>query len=489
MELIPIPSAPAEGPAPTGEQQDVIDAAQSGHHLVVQAGAGTGKTSTLVMVAEARRVPTIYLAYNKATATDAAARFGPHVQCRTSHSLAFAAVGRKFSSRLNSARQPSWEVAKTMGLRWLNFDSGKGVSPSHLARVAADTVRRFCYSADVSINVSHVPFQNGISGSRHTRLAEAVLPLAEAWWEDANSPRGKLPFEHDHYLKIWALTRPVLQTSVVMLDEAQDSNPVLAELVANQTHAQQLIVGDGCQQMYAWRGAVDALGQFAAAGATQLYLSQSWRFGEAIAEEANKWLGQLPTKLHLSGNPSIDSKINELQSPHAVLCRTNAGAMDVVLTNLDKDRSVALVGGGSALAKLAKAADELIGGRKTSHPELYAFPDWASVQDYAKNDKAGSDLAPLVNLIDTHGTERILEATAALSSESSAELVVSTAHKAKGREWDTVTIADDYFAPAEGVEEISPAEAMVGYVAVTRARYELDRRGLAWVDDYLVVDR
>lgn len=141
---------------PTEEQQDVIDAASTGENLVIQAGAGTGKTSTLQMVANDRKVPTIYLAYNKATATDAASRFGPHVACKTSHSLAFAAVGRHYSRRLNSARQPSWEVAKTMGLNWLNFSSDKSVSPNHLARITADAVRRFCYSADVSINSSHV---------------------------------------------------------------------------------------------------------------------------------------------------------------------------------------------------------------------------------------------------------------------------------------------------------------------------------------------
>jgi AAA domain-containing protein/UvrD-like helicase family protein len=475
------PTTPATTPTP--EQQDVIDSACSSKHLVVQAGAGTGKTSTLTMVAQARRIPTLYLAYNKATALDAASRFGPHVTCKTSHSLAYAAVGRKYSRRLNSARQPSWEVAKTMGLGWLNLSEGKRVSANHLARITADTVRRFCYSADVTITGTHVPFQNGITGHNHTRLIEKVLPLAQRYWEDVSSTRGTLPFEHDHYLKIWALSRPTLNTEVVMLDEAQDSNPVLAEIVANQTHAQQIVVGDGCQQMYGWRGAVDALEQFAAAGATQLYLSQSWRFGEAIADEANKWLAQLPTRLHLSGNPGIDSTLGELKTPHAVLCRTNAGAMNVVLDNLDKDVAVALVGGGVALSKLAKAAEDLIAGRRTTHPELHAFPNWASVQDYAQNDSLGSDLAPLVKLIDAHGTERILEATNALSSEDTADLVVSTAHKAKGREWDTVGIAEDYFVPAEGQTEVPVTEAMVGYVAVTRARHQLDRRGLAWIDD------
>ncbi|WP_329344851.1 hypothetical protein OG866_44610 (plasmid) [Streptomyces sp. NBC_00663] len=38
-------------PAPTAEQSGAIDAFRRGDHLVLQAGAGTGKTTTLSMIA------------------------------------------------------------------------------------------------------------------------------------------------------------------------------------------------------------------------------------------------------------------------------------------------------------------------------------------------------------------------------------------------------------------------------------------------------
>jgi ATP-dependent exoDNAse (exonuclease V) beta subunit len=38
-------------PKPTGEQQAIIDAYQTTANLVIEAGAGTGKTSTLRMLA------------------------------------------------------------------------------------------------------------------------------------------------------------------------------------------------------------------------------------------------------------------------------------------------------------------------------------------------------------------------------------------------------------------------------------------------------
>jgi superfamily I DNA/RNA helicase len=61
---------------PTPEQAAIIDAAATGEDLVVEAGAGTGKTSTLRLVA-ARLTGQrgVYIAYNKAIQVDAARSF------------------------------------------------------------------------------------------------------------------------------------------------------------------------------------------------------------------------------------------------------------------------------------------------------------------------------------------------------------------------------------------------------------------------------
>jgi hypothetical protein len=469
--------------APTEEQQAVIDAAKQGHNLVIQAGAGTGKTSTLQMVAHAHPRTSLYVAYNKAIATDAGTKFPRLVTCKTSHSLAFASVGRNFAHRLNGPRRPSWEVAKDLNLRYLRIGRDISLSGAQQTRIAGDTVRRFCYSDDPEMGRGHVPFQNGIVGRDHTELIANILPLAKAWWDDVNDPGGSMPFEHDHYLKMWALGDPDLFVDIVFLDEAQDSNPVLAKVIADQ-EAQQIVVGDSCQQMYAWRGAVDALSGWK--DSIQLYLRQSWRFGQAIADEANKWLSLMPTPLELIGNPHMASVVGELDAPSAVLCRTNAGAMAVVLRSLDAGRNVSLVGGGEQLARLARACADLRAGKKTSHPELFAFTSWDDVSRFAKEEAGGRDLLPMVNLIEEHGTDKIIEATQALVSEPNADVVVSTVHKSKGRQWPTVQVHGDFFAPREGEEAtLSEAEAMVGYVAVTRAQDVLDRRAVAWVDDLI----
>lgn len=472
---------------PTPEQQAVVDAARSGKELVVQAGAGTGKTSTLRMVAQALEGKSVmYLAYNKAIASEAAASFPDWVNCRTAHSLAMGTVGQRFRHRINGPRQQARHIAEFFGVRWLDLSEIR-VPPVQIARAAINTVLRYCHSADAQILPKHVPRQPRIERADHEAFALTVVPHAQRAWEDVCHPDGMVRFQHDHYLKMWALSEPVLKADVVLLDEAQDSNPVVAQVVKTQSRAQRIIVGDSNQSMYEWRGAVDALADWPAD--EHLYLSQSWRFGQAVADEANKWLSQLNTPLRLTGNPAVNSQVSPIQTPAAVLCRTNGEAMGEVLTMLAAGRPVALAGGGTAIRLLAEAAADLKAGRRTGHPELFVFPTWGDVQDYAHNDDAGADLKPFVKLIDDYGTDVVLSAVDALVDETRARTIVSTVHKAKGREWDSVKIGADFPEPIKDDDgkpgPIKKGQAMLGYVAVTRARNQLDRGGLAWIDHYL----
>jgi hypothetical protein len=471
---------------PTPEQQAITDAYLTGHNLVIEAGAGTGKTSTLRLLANAapqRRG--IYVAYNRAIADDAKRSFPPNVTCATAHSLAFRAIGRAFAHRLSAPRMPAREVARQLAItRPVPLGRGHVLAPTQAARVAMDTVARFCHSAAAELGAQHVPTVPGLDEPKVTQaLAEAVVPLAQHAWADLSRPDGRLRFAHDHYLKLWQLSRPRLDAQVVLLDEAQDANPVIASVVDRQGHAQRILVGDRCQAIYGWRGAVDAMATFPAD--QHLALSQSFRFGPAIATEANKWLNLLNAPLRLRGAEQITSRVAPLARADAVLCRTNAEAVTQLMAAAEQGRRAALVGGGTDIRRLAEAAVSLREGQGTDHPELFAFQSWGEVQDYAAQDAGGSDLKVMVGLIDRHGPELVIATMDRLVPEQGAELVVSTAHKAKGREWPTVRIAGDFREPKGEQATISRSEAMLAYVAVTRARQVLDPDGLAWLDRYL----
>ncbi|HDQ6876676.1 TPA: DNA helicase, partial [Escherichia coli O166:H28] len=83
---------------PTDEQYAIIN--WQGQQLVVNAFSGTGKTSTLVQFARARPDSRmLYLAYNRAIRDEAERKFPFNVECRTSHQLAYARVGRHYRHR------------------------------------------------------------------------------------------------------------------------------------------------------------------------------------------------------------------------------------------------------------------------------------------------------------------------------------------------------------------------------------------------------
>ncbi|MFD4788289.1 UvrD-helicase domain-containing protein [Streptomyces sp. NPDC058459] len=288
----------------------------------------------------------------------------------------------------------------------------------------------------------------------------------------------------------WALSEPRIPTDVVLLDEAQDTNDVLSAVLLAQEHAQRIAVGDSAQQIYSWRGANDALATFTRElGCPELTLSQSFRFGPEIAARANIWLQLIDAPLRLTGWTHAESHVGLIEAPDAILCRTNAGAMGIVMEGLAAGRKVALVGGGSAIKQLAWAAEALQGGRPTDHPELMGFASWDDVRQYAFEEDGSLEV--LVKLIDEHGPDRIVAAADGLCSEQQAELVVSTAHRAKGREWPAVRIHGDFRAPKPdqktGLLVLPREEGRLAYVAVTRARERLDDTALAWVRDVTAV--
>jgi hypothetical protein len=470
---------------PTEEQLAARDMFVAGRELALVAGAGTGKTSTLVLMAGATRRRGLYVAFNKAIAEDANRRFGANVDCRTAHSLAYEAVGRTYRKRLNaSARLPAKETARLLGIHKDLWVSSRAVTRVHQARLVMGMVRRFCYSTDRQVTARHLEPVNGLDLQAQDHVARTLLPYARKAWDDICSPDGVLRFEHDHYMKMWALGEPTLDADFVLLDEAQDTNPVLEEVFLAQS-AQRVCVGDPAQQIYAWRSARDVMTGFPA---EHLYLTRSFRFGPHIAQIANRWLKHAESDLQLTGWGAANSRVGPASDVDAVLCRGNADAMQEVLAFLENGVPVAMTGGGGALRQTAEAAQDLKSGRRTSHPELFLFTSWDEVQEYAEHDTAGQDLKAIVSLVDNHGPDVIIDAVDRLADERTAKVTVSTAHKAKGREWARVRVGDGFGAPSVdeyGMQRpLHPSEARLIYVAVTRARHHLDPAGITWIDDY-----
>ena len=246
-------------------------------------------------------------------------------------------------------------------------------------------------------------------------------------------------------------------------------------ILLRQKSTQVIYVGDAYQQIYAWRGAVNAMQQMPL---HESRLTTSFRFGDAIADVANSLLGALNETVPLLGNPNVKSSV--VNKPHtkmrdAILCRTNARAMELLLSGLVQGDKVGLQADQQKLSRFVDAASLLKQGKRiTDVPELAWFNSWHDVHEYCETND-GSDIKPLVKLVDEHGTEPLKKALAKITPIEQADYVISTAHKAKGLEWNRVHIEDDYQFKINGLEhKITDEELRLLYVACTRAKVSLN---------------
>jgi hypothetical protein len=164
---------------PTAEQDAAIEAFRGGNDLVLQAGAGTGKTTTLTMLGKATRWQGRYLAFNKSIAVEAERRFGGSVRCSTAHKLAFKAVGHRFVERMDRPRMSTVKLAQLLGITMEVTIGARTLRPVSLCSIARETVLQYCYSADDILDRRHVQRQKGLAdGHEHHQLAELV-PISQ----------------------------------------------------------------------------------------------------------------------------------------------------------------------------------------------------------------------------------------------------------------------------------------------------------------------
>ena len=485
--------------APTAEQEAILAAVRTGGNVAIPALAGTGKTTTLKLIAlQNPAMRWLYIAYNKSAQLAMAADAPPNVTAKTAHGIAYATFGAPMRHRLNGPRRTGRQNAQALGLtKTLAFNGTDiKIGPVQMASKAIEMVFKFCRTRDPEIGPQHLVTPEGVSDAQAATLAGILLPIARRAWADMTAPRGQLKPTHDVYLKQWALTGPKLNFHGIAYDEMQDADGCIWGVVEDQTHLQLVGVGDSAQAIYQWRGAGDALETMQADH--RLPLTQSWRFGQGVADEANVWLGVVGTPHRVIGSPVRTSTIGMIEEPDAILCRTNAGTIEQLMEAHTAGTKVHLVGDGTEMLALARAAQRMMNGERPDHPELVAFKTWEQVVEYSENDPSGSDLAIAVRMIETYGADGVIDAIdktvstkrlPAMLENGVRVLVVTTAHKAKGMEWPKVRIAGDFKQPLEKETgkplPIPKEDAMLAYVSVTRAMEQLDNGGLAWVHDHL----
>jgi len=470
----------------TQEQQQIIETPLENFKVMkIIAFAGTGKSTTLREYA--RRYSDnkfLYLVFNKAAAEEAKGKFPRNCDCMTIHSLAF-------------KKQREWIEKKKAGFSQhlrgsLSFEYLKkitGIEDKVVARIVSETVSGFCHVPDLQLGVEHVPpetiarLNRRIKSKSPDALQEAIKLVISSAQHLLETCLSEAPgeFTYDIYLKRQLLVGlSISNYDAIMLDEAQDSDPVTVELLKKSGN-RLILVGDPHQQIYAFRKAINAMASFNAD--CEYSLTGSFRFGQEIAEKAN---------LVLSNFKNENRKINGLASEKAMnvkgttcyLARTNIGLFKKLISLGNTQYRIQ---GGVDSTEFNKILDtyylwsekrELI-----TSEEVLDFPSFQDLKVFGEEtgdivierycsfiEEYKNDIPAIINRI-----------KASINNQNTnANIVVSTCHKSKGNEYEHVILLDDFKLPLKKVNDefercnISDDEINILYVAITRAKYSLE---------------
>jgi F-box protein 18 (helicase) len=476
-------------PGPSDEQLAVQEC--DAHEITVNAFAGSGKTTSCIGYAKARpRKRFLYVAFNKSVQMEASRRFTANVECKTSHGLAFGAFGAKYANAGKLGTPRARELMEFLDAR-VRMPVATPDEKYHLAQIVLRRVLDYMQSMSLERTIG----KKG-TDDHYTLLSNAKIPgslVAEyanlAWGAMQDLECRELSMPHDGYLKLYALSQPQLtRYDGIILDECQDTNMAVFGFVGRQETG-KLLVGDVHQSIYQFRGAVNVMDKLR--NAQRLALTKSFRFGPQVAEVANSILGVFcGEKLSIQGCGTSEGKGDK-----AYLYRTNAGLFGGVVNWMEvhgrSGQSIHLVGGveGYGLDAIKdswylKAGEEYA----IQDPFLRKFRSYDQLCDYADavDDK---EIKARIKVVDQYG-QRIPELVEQVKVQDvaadRAAAQATTAHKAKGLEWTTVVLGDDFpnlmsdsgvprhvdFVGKDG-EPLDRQECNLYYVASTRAQGQL----------------
>lgn len=440
---------------PTKQQQKAIT---TEGNILLSALAGCAKTSTLEMIAASlSETDALYLAFNKRTAEEAKKKLPKWVEVKTLNALGHQAWAKKIG------RRPSLSISKVYFLAKEADYEMSVVTAVNMARNYGLGGKFATFSADTSWSDVQELTGKEFCAKKAANLLELSVKAAF---------NGKIDFNDQIYMSC-CYGGGFTKRDLVFVDEAQDLSPMNLRMVEKTTKNRIIAVGDPNQSIYAFRGAAaDALEEIKKKyNPIVLPLTINFRCSQEVVRYVNKFIPELCTHPNApKGSVSTAGSFNLASIPpqSAVLCRNNAPLFRAGIKLLAAGRA-AIYFGSTALKKsvskmLDKVEEDPFYLEKQSELALRLLPSKAE----ALNDRILCCKA----LIESGEPKKKLNT---LCAKRTAEIVLSTGHRAKGFEWDNVFLLDKHLIPSKYAksEVALQQERNLLYVMCTRAKINL----------------
>ncbi len=475
----------------TSEQEHIIN---SKGDILINAVAGSGKTTTLIEYAKARpeKSRILYIAFNKSVKIEAESKFSKskltNVTIETAHSLAFRHIVQRSTYKIKKGDYKPYEIVSLLGLSGSVVNHELYIIANHIQKLAT----YFCNS-DVD-KVQQLDYLNTIVDP----IAKAFVRLNYKYIERyareflAKMNNAEIEITHDFYLKKFQLSNPILHYDYILFDEGQDASPAMLHVFLHQ-QATKVIVGDTHQQIYSWRYAINSLEKV---NFISFNLSTSFRFGTKLAELSNEIL-QYKCKFQ-------DIKITEIKGigqqketkTNAIIGRTNLGLLIKAINFITDNRHVKRIYFEGNFSSYTYA-DE--GASLYDVLNLYNKKNFLIRDELLKSMNSIKDLEDYITKTEDKQLQMMLEIVKEYDNQipsllkkikdlhvidadkHKAEIIFSTVHRCKGMEYDKVELANDFINEEKMDKQLKSndekhlkhkisEEINLLYVAITRSK-------------------
>lgn len=466
-------------------QQAIFDFVENGSgNAVVEAVAGSGKTTTIVEAVKRVKGSSILLAFNKTIAEELKAR---GVNGRTWHSLVYSPVTR--------------------------FKLTNNVEANKLRAICKQNMNgddEFIYGAFCAKLV-------GLA--RQAGIGCLVADTEQEWWDivqhhdiEPESDRAEMPraIELSRNLLVWSNASNMVdfddllyiavkdgiqlpKFDFVFVDEAQDTNAIQRALLRKIVHpgSRIIAVGDPAQAIYGFRGAdSESLNLIASEfNCERLPLTVSYRCAASIIGAARQYVDHIEAAPNAPEGEVVDLG-NEwdhkiLGADDLVVCRNTKPLVALAYKLLRAKVPAKILG-----REIGQGLKSLIGKMKSNDVDslILKLEAWASrevdkaiaKQLDAKVDAIQDKADAILCLIDGLDEDnRTIDALVAVIDQLFANTVnattLATIHKAKGLEADKVFWLNSSLCPAKWAKMAwqKQQELNLCYVATTRAKTTL----------------
>lgn len=435
----------------TQEQELIFNA--NDDIMLIEAVAGSGKTTTLFeYIKRHPKEKFLYLVFNKKMKDDAQEKKMklkiPNVDVSTIHSFCL----RNKITTLKNKEIKNISVHEISQKLNLKIDIVKEyisiynlfLNSEYLADDLDQFIESYLQELLISINnVSTKEIKDEIPENLQRGIKKFIIQLLKGM---AN---GNINRNFDFILKDFHCYGPSIKKyNTILIDEAQDINPVMFEIIKNKfPNSKKIFVGDSFQQIYMWRGAINSLHKV---NGIKYSLTNSFRIGKDIENIVKTFYKENNVSIELTGTNNknvVVPNINQNEK-FTFLARANSTLILFALENLHKKIHIPENIKFDILMDVYKfwAFSD-----KNKNQSLMPYKNFKELKE--DNDKGivfDNELSLSIMLVEKyeHDIPEIIDnlKDVAIKDMKEADIILMTAHSTKGLEFEKVIVADDFIS-------------------------------------------